>query len=534
MISPRERPIFYNDLKSLSPPRQRRYSHLPRLGAAIGIGITAFFLLGNVDRKPPVTEPAPEVVVQPLETGQLSVATAGIPTPSAAQGGVSEPAPGKSRAAGWEADYMTGIEPASTTAATEDLDPGLDLQPRLELPRPKAPIKVARLHAGAHPPETAAEPQWEHYTIRKGDTLGSIFARAGLPPGEAAAVSRAARKYRFDRKLRVGRSIFLLKNPAGGLARIEYDLDARGQLSIARSAKGFRAEYLKHEVEVMERTVGGTIRRSFSASARKSGLPASLVRKVTSIFRDQINLGRKLRAGDSFVVIYREEYVKGRKIKDGPILAAEINHRGKRYQAIRYRDRRGQVSYYTPEGKNLMRGFIRRPLRGGRITSRYGMRRHPIRGRWQKHTGVDYAAKLRTPVMATGDGVVRFARRKGGYGKTILIEHSRKYRTLYAHLAGYRKGLRAGTRVRKGEVIGYVGNTGISTGPHLHYEFQVNGKPKDPLKVKLPESLPIPPDHRRDFLAKARSMERRLAAAEADNTIRLARNGPGRKHPASL
>ena len=249
--------------------------------------------------------------------------------------------------------------------------------------------------------------------------------------------------------------------------------------------------------------------------------------ELAGIFGWDIDFALEIRAGDQFRVLYEEHYLDGEKLRDGPILAAEFTNRGQTHTAVRYADKDGEVGYYDVDGASKRRAFIRTPIKFARISSRYNPRRwHPVLKRWRSHKGVDYAAPKGTPVKATGDGRVVFRGGKSGYGKTVIIEHAGKYTTLYAHLNGYSKRSAKGKRVKQGQVIGYVGKTGLATGPHLHYEFRVNGKHRDPLRVKLPKSLSLAKSELSAFRKQTAPLLTQLAAvpsatmvASADSTL---------------
>ena len=206
------------------------------------------------------------------------------------------------------------------------------------------------------------------------------------------------------------------------------------------------------------------------------------------------------------------------------MLAAEFVNRGRQIRAVRYQREDGFAQYFSPEGMSMRKAFLRTPVKFARISSRFSLsRRHPVLHKFRAHKGVDYAAARGTPVRASGNGRVIFSGRKGGYGKTLVLQHGSAYTTLYAHLNGFAKGVRKGRRVEQGQIIGYVGSTGLATGPHLHYEFRVRGVHRDPLKVKLPKAAPIPDEYREDFLAQTAPMLAELNGL-SDITVAQASN----------
>jgi murein DD-endopeptidase MepM/ murein hydrolase activator NlpD len=191
--------------------------------------------------------------------------------------------------------------------------------------------------------------------------------------------------------------------------------------------------------------------------------------------------------------LYEEQFLEGEKFRNGPILAAEFVNQGKIYQAFRFEDDQGSTGYYDAEGRNKRRAFIRTPIKFARISSRFTPKRwHPVLKKWRSHKGVDYAAPTGTPIKSTGEGKVIFRGWKGGYGRVVIVQHGSKYQTLYAHMSKFSSKAKAGSKVKQGQIIGYVGKSGLATGPHLHYEFRVDGVHRNPLTVKLPKSLPLP------------------------------------------
>lgn len=252
---------------------------------------------------------------------------------------------------------------------------------------------------------------------------------------------------------------------------------------------GRRFNRYTHKFNMMRlASVQGTINTSLDEAARKANLPDPLVDQLTQIFAWDIDFAINLHPGDRFTVVYEKGGFNGAD----DIVAAEFINRGRSYRAVRYIDKDGYANYYTPEGNPLQKAFLSTPVDFARISSGYDMhRRHPVLNRIRAHKGVDYAARTGTPVKATGAGAISFLGRKGGYGQVVIIQHGDRYETVYAHLSGYKHGLREGSPVRQGEVIGYVGQTGLATGPHLHYEFRIDGMHQNPLTAKVSSSIPV-------------------------------------------
>ena len=256
-----------------------------------------------------------------------------------------------------------------------------------------------------------------------------------------------------------------------------------------------------HVIETRQTHAAGVIDSSLFMAAQEAGISQNVIMELANVVGWDIDFALDIRKGDSFTVLYEELYRNGEKISDGDILAAEFINDGKAYRAVRYTNPQTNVSeYFTPDGKSMRKAFLRTPVNFARISSRFSTGRyHPVLHKVRAHKGVDYAAKSGTPIYAAGDGKVIFKGNKGGYGKTMIIQHGSKYTTLYAHLKTYNRKLKNGSRVKQGQTIAYVGKSGLATGPHLHYEFRVNGVHRNPLTVKLPASQPVPKRYMADF-----------------------------------
>ena len=259
-----------------------------------------------------------------------------------------------------------------------------------------------------------------------------------------------------------------------------------------------------------------TIESSLYVDGRKAGLSANLIEQLTNIFAWDIDFATNLHKGDQFTVLYEKIVVDGVATGNDEIVAAEFINQGKSYKAVRYKDKKGTVRYYSPEGNGMRKAFLSTPVDFARISSHFDLhRKHPVLNRIRAHKGVDYAARTGTPVKSTGDGEVIFSGRKGGYGQVVIIKHSEHYESLYAHLSKFKKGMTTGSLVKQGEVIGYVGQSGLATGPHLHYEFHVDGAYRNPLTVALPNSLPINKKLLANFKAQTLPLLAQLNQAKA-------------------
>ena len=284
----------------------------------------------------------------------------------------------------------------------------------------------------------------------------------------------------------------------------------------AHAQQGLTAKIVQQPIEKRLVFTAATIITSLSKAAKQAGLNNQQLMQLATIFQDKIDFNKNLRRGDHFNVLYTVDYLDGKRIRRGNIMAAEFTNRGKTYTAIRFTDSKNHSGYYTPEGRSLKLSILRASLKYKRISSYFGSHRlHPILKIYRPHEGVDYAAPRGTPVKAAGNGVVTFIGRESGYGKVIFIQHNKKYATYYAHLSHYAKRLKRGNRVKQGQVIGYVGSTGLATGPHLHYEIRVNGIARDPLKVALPNAKSIPKAYLAEFKEHAAKFLNQLAQQES-------------------
>lgn len=361
----------------------------------------------------------------------------------------------------------------------------------------------------------------ERVTVRNGDNLYLIFRRNGLPQGDLLDLLSSGKEGKGLKRLSPGQYVAFARGPAGEVAEFHHQVDELTTVRFTRDTDGFTPRVVTREYNRQIAVKNGVIRSSLFAAA--DGVPEPIVHKLVSVLEWDIDFSRDLRRGDSFSLLYEELHVDGRRVRTGNVLALEFRSQrtGKPIRAFRYTDTNGNTDYFTPEGHSLRRAFTRNPLRFTRISSRFSKSRlHPVLKTKRPHRGVDYAAPRGTRIRATGDGVVSFVGRKGGYGKTIVLTHGRGYTTLYGHMSRYAKGIRKGARIEQGQLIGYVGSTGLSTGPHLHYEFRVNGVHRDPLTVKLPRSAPL---DERELKRFRNTIEPLVARIDTLGAVKLAR-----------
>ena len=327
------------------------------------------------------------------------------------------------------------------------------------------------------------------YTVEEGDSMSVIFEENKVPLNLTYRILRGPHKNDFANLMPGNEFEFhFLDNE---LLRIELRKGPLFFLSVLNSNEP-EYELINLEPEVIREFKSGKIISSFYEAALESGIPDSVIMDLAYLFGWDIDFIFDIREGDSFKVLYETPYVEGAKIDNGDILYAEFINQEQKYTAIRYFDRSGEKFYFDKDGNSLRKAFLRAPLDFAYVSSHFNPRRkHPILNKIRAHNGVDYAAKRNTPVRSTGDGVIIHQGWKSGYGRTIQIRHGGEITTLYAHLESYNKKLGEGSKVNQGTVIGYVGDSGLATAPHLHYEFKVGDKRTDPLKVRLPDDKPI-------------------------------------------
>jgi len=373
-------------------------------------------------------------------------------------------------------------------------------QPR-QTPTEIAYIEVEEPSAAAPAPDAPADHvQVRHYTVQPGDTLSGILDRFDLHKTMRHLLALKKKDRKLLANLRPGRPLEL-RISDGEMAQLVYRPSRVEHIVVsARDGGGYALE--KHLLPVEKREVfaSGVIADSLYLAGKKAGLSDKIIVEMGELLGWDIDFVYDIRGGDRFTVLYEESYVDGEKWKDNHITAVEFLNRKKTYRLARYTDAAGKTDYYMENGRRVRKPFLRNPLEFTRVSSHFSARRlHPVLNKVRAHRGVDYAAKRGTPVRATGDGKIIHRGRKGGYGKTVILRHDRGYSTLYAHLSRYGRGQRVGSYVKQKQVIGYVGSTGLSTGPHLHYEFRVGGVHKNPLTVKLPNSRPLPKSKRPHF-----------------------------------
>lgn len=346
--------------------------------------------------------------------------------------------------------------------------------------------------------EKKPDMKWKTVTVKKGDTLFKLFSRLNIDPRQRHELVRLGKPTDTLNLIKPGDQLkFLLID--GNLNELIYEVDDAKTLHIIHDGKQFIASTLDKRLDKRIAHAAAIIDSSLFMAAQEAGIPASLTMELANIFNFDIDFVLDVKSGDHFSIIYEEYVADGKQVSYGNILAAEFVNKDKKYRAVRYQDEHDNVEYYTPEGQSMRKTFLRTPVDFTRISSKFGQRYHPILNRMRAHKGVDYVAPMGTPIKTVGAGKVTHVGEKGGYGNTIIVQHGRKYSTVYAHLKSFANGLKRGDEVEQGQVIGYLGKSGLATGPHLHYEFRINGKHNNPLTVQLPGSKPIIATHMNNF-----------------------------------
>ncbi|MCB5162916.1 peptidoglycan DD-metalloendopeptidase family protein [Marinomonas algarum] len=348
--------------------------------------------------------------------------------------------------------------------------------------------------------------------IKSGDSLSRILSKAGISAQDIYKVSLADKEQGSLLRIRPGQTLnFTVNNTSGELTQLTYIKNRISSVVFERDTNSFNRTNVEKEPNIVQTYKEADINSSLFIDGLKSGISQALLIELANIFGWDIDFALDIRKGDSLSVLYEEKYLEGEKIGNGNILAAQFINNGRTFQAIRFDTKKG-ANYYTPDGLAMRKAFIRTPVDFTRISSKFNPNRlHPIFKTSRPHRGVDYAAASGTPVKAAGDGKITFAGKQNGYGNVVIIDHGKGYETLYAHLRGFARGTKRGARIQQGETVAYVGQTGWATGPHLHYEFRVNGVHKNPVTVKLPNDDPMPKKDLENYLPYARQITATLS-----------------------
>ncbi|MCV9919766.1 peptidoglycan DD-metalloendopeptidase family protein [Pseudomonas sp. BT-42-2] len=377
--------------------------------------------------------------------------------------------------------------------------------------------KTAEAPSVESKPEAEAKaPGHREVVVSRGDTLSTLFAKVGLPANVVHDVLASGKQAKQFSQLKHGQVLQFELDKDGQLTNLHSKVSSLETIRLSKTDKGYTFAREVSKPVVRTAYAHGVIKSSLSASAQRAGLSHSMTMDMARVLGYDIDFAQDIRPGDEFDVVYEQKVMDGKVVGTGNILSARFTNRGKTYTAVRYTNKQGNTNYYTADGNSLRKAFIRTPVDFARISSRFSNgRKHPILNKIRAHKGVDYAAPRGTPIKAAGDGRIELAGRRGGYGNTVIIAHGNRYKTLYGHMQGFAKGIKTGSSVKQGQIIGYIGTTGLSTGPHLHYEFQVNGVHVDPLSQKVPMADPIAKAERQRFMQQSQPLIARMDQEKA-------------------
>lgn len=370
----------------------------------------------------------------------------------------------------------------------------------------KREIQTLVLNSEAVVSSVAAVETWQQTELKSGDNLSRVFTRHSLSAADALAIASSAPKRVLN--LQPGQIIKWQSSESNNVTRMRIETSPLIAHVFERTIEGDYDYQLDEKVaDRRPKFAHATIKSSLFLDGAKQDIPQSTLIELAGLFGWDIDFALDIRPDDEFSLIYEELFLDGERIGFGNILIAQFINRGREITAIRYEDGKGDAQYYDPSGHSMRKEFLRNPIDFARISSRFNLRRkHPVLNKFRAHRGTDYAARTGTPIKSTGDGKVIFAGRKGGFGNCVIVQHGSRYQTLYAHLSKFNRSARKGRRVKQGQVIGYVGSTGLATGPHLHFEFRVDGVHRDSLRIKLPKSRSIAKDQKSAYQAVADRM----------------------------
>ncbi|MDR3387235.1 MAG: peptidoglycan DD-metalloendopeptidase family protein [Rudaea sp.] len=356
---------------------------------------------------------------------------------------------------------------------------------------------------------------WQVVTVRPGQTVGDIFRQHGISPGELQKLLDDRSNATALHNIHPGDEFAFARSADDSRHGVRFDRDDHTRVVDTFAADGLHQSVQDRQLERRTYVAHGVVERSLFDAGEQAGMSDSMVLKLANAFGYDIDFAQDLRQGDSFTVIYDDVYCEGEHLHTGEIIAATFVNRGKRFSAFRYTDSSGNTMYYSGDGRPLRKAFLRTPVEFSRISSLFSVARlHPVLGTMRAHRGVDYAAPTGTPVHAAGEGRVTFRGWQNGYGNVVILQHGGRYSTLYGHMSRFAS-IQTGQHVSQGQTIGFVGMTGMATGPHLHYEFRVDGVHRDPLTVTLPKPEPLPPTEFARFERQSQPLLAKLKTLEA-------------------
>ena len=367
-----------------------------------------------------------------------------------------------------------------------------------------------------------SEPKWQKVSefVVAGDTLSTVFERSGAGVTVLYNLMTNNDIKKPMEKIFPGQEFVFSFNSDKTLTEISFNESPTisYKISVGHDQQ-WQIQKIERTPDILTKYAKATINDSLFLDGKKAGLTDNMIMQLATIFGWDIDFALDIRSGDEFSLLYEENYLDGKKLSDGPIIAARFINNGREITAIRYTDPSGRTDYFSADGASMRKAFLRTPLDVFRISSSFNLRRkHPILNKIVAHKGTDYAAPIGTPIKAAGDGKVIKAYKSATYGNVVVLQHGGNIRTLYAHMSKFSKYAKVGKYVKQGQIVGYVGMTGRATGPHLHYEFQVNGVHKNPQTVKLPNAEPLKKDYRNDFNQYAKNLVGQLSVYDAATT----------------
>lgn len=393
--------------------------------------------------------------------------------------------------------------------------------------KPSPPVKTAQKPEEPKPVPVVAKSEWKIIKTRPKDTLGIIFNRVGLNAKTLQAVMHDSSHTKVLTQLKPNEELqLLIKNHS--LEKLIIPFTSTQYLVIDREGDRYKSKINQRKMNSHNHFLTATVNGSLYGTAKRLNIPYKLIRQMTEIFTWDINFARDVKAGDQFTIIYKAFYIENKLVSTGDIIAVSYRNRGKTFQAIRHTNRSGRSEYFSPQGTSLKKAFTRYPLHFSHISSPFSTARyHPILHYTRAHKGVDLAARIGTPIQSTGDGRIEIIGRQNAYGNMIKIKHNKTYSTIYGHMLKFQKGLSKGSYVKRGQVIGYVGQTGLASGPHCHYEFHVNNSPKNPTTINLPRGDAVPAREMAKFKANTNTL---LAQMQLFEKAHLASSDKNGKH----
>lgn len=363
---------------------------------------------------------------------------------------------------------------------------------------------------------------WRTERVQRGDTVAELLRRLNVDDSTASNYLRQNKATESLSRLSTGKDIQAETHADGSLISLQYINNNGSQVIIEKKGENFNTRILSAQVEKRVFMRAGEISSTLFAATDGAGIPDAAANQLADIFSGDIDFHRDLRKGDKFSLIYEMNYRNGEAVSTGKILAAEFINQGQQYRALYFEFTPNHGDYFSPSGKSMHKAFLRSPIEFSRVSSGFTRSRfHPVLNKWRAHKGVDYAAAIGTKVKVTADGTIDFVGQQSGYGNVVMVNHQGHFSTVYGHLSRFASGLHRGQRVTQGDIIAYTGQTGLATGPHLHYEFKINGQQHDPLRVALPDARPINGVQKAQFQTATSGINERLSMLNGNHFAKL-------------